>query len=270
MRVREIRGRNALLGLPLCVLAVAVMACFVFSCGASKEIGSETAENQFERAKRRYDAGRYLEAIEQFKTLLARFPGSKYAEPATFFLGKSRFESKEYLMAEMEFERIVRDFPRGDYAEEATFMLGMCAYAQRRPAPYDQTATERAILLLTGYVSLYPGGAFLQQAEEKLKECRSLLAKKLQANGELYLKLHLPTAARLSFEEVLEKYEDLNWADWALVGIAKSYEQEENWAKAAETYEGVLERDGDAEALGTAKERLRKLRERIETSESSG
>ncbi len=256
--------------LPLYLVLFAAVVCLTISCGAGKDVLSDTPEAQFEKAKKRYDAERYLEAIEQFKTLLARFPGSRYAEPATFFLGKSRYGSKEYLMAEVEFERIVRDFPRGEYAEEASFMLAMCAYEQRRPVPFDQASAERALLLFRGYLSVYPNGTFVEKALEKVRECRLVLAEKLHANGVLYLKLRDPKAARMSFEEILEKYDDLHWADWALVGIAKSYELERNWTKAAEMYEGLVERDGDAEALAEARERLRKIRERDIQSGSSG
>jgi outer membrane protein assembly factor BamD len=257
-------------GFSMRLLAAAALACFALSCGASKDMSQNTAEEQFDRAKKRYDLGRHFEAVEQFKVLLAQFPGSKYAEPATFFLGKSRFASKEYVMAEVEFERIMRDFPRGEYVEEAMFMLGMCAYEQRRPPAFDQTAANRAIQLFRAYLSAYPDGAFVEQAQEKLAECRSQLAEKLHANGVLYLKLHDPKAARLSFEEVLAKYEDLHWADRALLGIAKSFEQEKEWAKAAEAYQTVVERNGDAETLGIAKERLRKLKDKADTSGSSG
>ncbi|UCF78630.1 MAG: outer membrane protein assembly factor BamD [Candidatus Eiseniibacteriota bacterium] len=253
-----------------CLLTAIAAATLVISCGGSKEMLSETAQSKFEKAKRRYDAGRYLEATEQFKNLLALFPGSKFAEPATFFLGKSRFEEKEYLLAEVDFHRIVRDFPRGTYAEEATFMLGMCVFKQRRPFQFDQSATERAILLFGAYLSTYPAGKFVEDAQERLAECRSVLAEKLHANGLLYLKLSKPKAARLSFEEVLEKYDDLPWADRALVGIARSYEQERNWAKAAELYEGVVEKGGDEEALATARDRLRKIKGKTGESGDAG
>lgn len=266
----EMPKQKRLFRFPLCLLVVGVAGGLVLSCGAGNGIRTDTPQSQFERANRRYDAGRYLEATETFKTLLARFPGSKYAEPARFYLGQCYLKDKEYLLAEMEFERIIKDFPRGAHVEVATFMLAMCAYERRRPIPFDQTATERAILLFRAYMSTYPDGASVERAREKLGECRSLLAEKLHANGTLYLKLSDPGAARLSFEEILEKYEDLHWADWALVGIAKSYEQERNWTKAAEMYEGVVEREGDAEAVGLAAGRLRKVRDRIGDSENTG
>jgi outer membrane protein assembly factor BamD len=266
----KMHRRKTFLRFPFYLPVLAAAVCLVFSCGASKDLRSDTPQARFAKAKKRYDAERYLDATEQFKAFLASFPGSKYAEPATFFLGKSRFGSKEYLMAEVEFERIIRDFPRGEYAEEASFMLGMCAYEQRRPVPFDQASAERAILVFRMYMSAYPDGAFAEKADERIKECRLVLAEKLHANGVLYLKLHDSKAARMSFEEVLEKYDDLHWADWALLGIARSYEQERNWTKATEMYEGLVEREGDAEALAEARDRLRKIRDKAGSSGSSG
>jgi outer membrane protein assembly factor BamD len=241
------------------LLTLGFATSLAISCATTERARPTTSATQFEKAKRRYEARSYLEAADQFKVLLAQFPGSKYAEPATFFLGKCYFESKEYPLAEVEFERITRDFPRGSYAEEAAFMLGMCAYKERRPAPYDQTSTEKAIALLQAYIGAYPEGTFAARAQQKLRECQSILGQKLYLGGQLYLKLGDFPAARTCFEEVLDKYADFSWAEWALLGIAESYERERNWGKALETYEDLVKRDKDAEVSSVAKDRLKKI-----------
>jgi outer membrane protein assembly factor BamD len=252
------------------LLALGFAASFAISCATTERTRATNPAAQFEKANKRYEARSYLEATEQFKTLLAQSPGSKYAEPATFLLGKCYFESKEYPLAEVEFDRITRDFPRGNYAEEAAFMLGMCAYKERRPAPYDQTSTEKAIALLQAYIGAYPEGVFAAKARQKLRECQSILAQKLYLGGRLYLKLGDFLAARACFEEVLDKYADFSWAEWALVGIAESYEGERNWAKAHETYEDVVKRDKDAQVSGVAKERLKKIGDKATRAKGKG
>ncbi|MCX5800551.1 MAG: outer membrane protein assembly factor BamD [Candidatus Eisenbacteria bacterium] len=243
-----------------CLFSFGFAASFVLSCATTDGARPTVAVTQFEKAKARYEAHRYAEAAEQFKILLAQFPGSKYVEPATFFLGKSYFGSKEYPLAQVEFERVTRDYPRGSYAEEATFMLGVCAYKERRPAPYDQTSTDKAIALLEAYIAFYPEGAFVTQAQQEIRECQSILAQKLYLNGRLYLKLGDSVAARSCFDEVLAKYADSSWTQWASLGIAQSYERERNWEKAVEGYENVVNGDKNPETSNVAKDRLKKIR----------
>jgi len=248
--------RKAHLYLTLLCLA----ATFALSCSTKQAVRPVDAISQYEKAKARYDARRYLEAAEQFKILLAQFPGSKYAEPATFFLGKSHYEEREYPLAQVEFERIIKEFPRGSYAEESAFMLGMCAYKERRSAPYDQTQTESAVTLLETYVDSYPDGAFVAKARQKIQECRSILAHKLYLNGQLYIKLGDFGAARSCFEELREKYGDSSWAGLAILGIADSYERQKDWQKARETYEIAAGQETNTELAKRAQSRLEKLR----------
>jgi outer membrane protein assembly factor BamD len=238
-----------------CVLA----ASLVLSCSGAREIKTGTAQDQFEKAKSRFDGRRFLDATEEFKLLLEQYPGSRYAEPAAFHLAKCYYETKEFPLAEVEFEKLLRDFPRGSHAEEAAFMLGMCAFKQKRPAPYDQAQAERAILLFDSYLADYPGGAFAARAEEALRECRSALAQKLYLSGQLYVKLGDVQAARICFQEVVDRYGEARWADLALVGVGQSYEKERNWSKAAEAYRTVIERNRDREAQDAARKKLRKV-----------
>jgi outer membrane protein assembly factor BamD len=250
---------RALLFLALCAVAAAA----ALSCSGAREIKPETAQDQYDRAKRRFDAGRFLESTDEFKLLVEQYPGSKYAEPAGYYLAKSYYGSKEYPLAEVQFEKLLRDFPRGSYAEEASFMLGMCAFKQKRSAPYDQAVTEKAIQLLTTYLTDYPGGAFAAKADGALRECRAVLAEKLYTSGKLYIKLGDARAARLCFQEVVDKYPEARWADVALVGIGQSYVRERNWSMAAETYRNVLARNADREAQDAARRGLKKVSQKL-------
>lgn len=245
--------------LTFCLLATGS----TLSCSGAREVKPATAQDHFERAKARFDARGFLEAAEEFKLLLEQYPGSRYAEPATHYLGRSYYETKEYPLAEVQFERVLKDFPRGGHAEEAAFMLGMCAFKQRRPAQYDQAQTEKAIILFNSYLTAYPGGVYAARAEEALGECRATLAQKLYLSGKLYVKMGDIRAARICFQEVVDKFGGARWADLALVGVGQSYEKERNWSMAAETYRSVLARNGDREAREAARRRLEKVSQKI-------
>jgi len=246
----------------LCFVSCVLIASLALSCSGAREVRLTTAQDQFEKANGRFDSRRFLDATDGFKLLLAQYPGSRYAEPATFYLGKCYYETEEFPLAEMEFEKVMRDFSRGSYAEEAAFMLGMCAFKQKRPAPYDQAQTEKAVLLFNSYLASHPQGVFAAKAEEALRECRAMLAQKLYLSGRLYVKLRDLEAARLCFQEVLDRFGEARWADLALVEMAQSYEKERNWNKAAETYRSVLARNGDREALDVARQRLKKVQQK--------
>ena len=81
----------------------------------------------------------------------------------------------------------------------------------------------------------------------------------MYVSGSLYVKLGDARAARLCFQEVVDKYGEARWADLALVGIGKSYEKERNWSMAADAYRTVLGRNGDREAQDAARRGLKKV-----------
>jgi outer membrane protein assembly factor BamD len=77
----------------------------------------------------------------------------------------------------------------------------------------DQEYTLKAISQFQRFLEDYPDSDLRSEVEERLGECRRKLAMKEYKTGELYRKMGHPKAAILSYDNVLERYYDSEFAD---------------------------------------------------------
>jgi outer membrane protein assembly factor BamD len=72
-------------------------------CQSSKELVDLGAEDRFEVAKKKFDDGNYLDAIEDFRVITLQFTGSRVADSAQFYLAESYFHRDQFILAASEF-----------------------------------------------------------------------------------------------------------------------------------------------------------------------
>lgn len=72
--------------------------------------------------------GDFDKAREQYRRVIAEFPGSIYAPQSYYSLAWSYFEKGAYPDAKAVFQELVEKFPSNSLAEDAAFKLGECDY----------------------------------------------------------------------------------------------------------------------------------------------
>jgi outer membrane protein assembly factor BamD len=190
-----------------------VLALLVLGCAYAREPKSSgTAEDDFAAARREYDEGHYFDAVKKLEEFIDKHPGSVYIDQAIFTLGKAYQEQKDWVLAAAEFERLVRDFPESRSACDAEFALGECFWRQSRPAPYDQTETQRTIDQFRRYRNRCPDHAQTAAADSLVHLARERLGEKHYRTASLYHRMKDHEAAIVYCSLIVSEFGDTRWA----------------------------------------------------------
>jgi outer membrane protein assembly factor BamD len=204
--------------LPMSQCIILLLASVLCSCGGSQPQKILNAEERFAAGKKLYDDHNYFEAIAEFEVIRLQFPGSSIADQAQFYLGQSHFHQEEFLLAAEEFQQLKRNMPASPLVPSAQYNIGLCYYTLAPKSQLDQSYARRAIDEFQTFIEYYPKNEFVKDAETKITELNTRLAKKLFESAELYMKMDYYRAATLYYTSVVEKYHDTPYAEPSLLG----------------------------------------------------
>jgi outer membrane protein assembly factor BamD len=226
------------------ILAIALSA--LAGCGSGSAPPIEAgADADFEKARKAYDQGDHLRAIELLEAFEHANPGSKYFDDAIFLLGKSHQANDEQILARADFERLLQEFPRSPFAEDAHFELANSWFLSMSGPSLDPEPAEEAVSGLRGYLRRYPEGKYRPEAQESIDKALAVLAEKDYLNGRTYLRLGRPAAARRYFEKSLVTWDRAPISGRVLEAIAHTYADEKDSAAERAAYERLIAHLGD-------------------------
>lgn len=194
------------------------MAVLSSGCGSSEETTTLPAEERYKAAKALFDDGDYLESINEFKIVVLQYPGSEFADDAQYYMAEAYFQRTQYLLAALEYEMLKRNMPASPLVPDAQYKIGLCYYNLAPNSRLDQQYTRKAIDELQTFVEYYRGHERALDAEEKIRELTSRLAKKQYDTAKLYATMQYYRASLMSFDDVIEKYHDTEYAPLAYLG----------------------------------------------------
>lgn len=197
---------------------------YFYSCSSSgsSQIETDDPDEAFKIAKRIFDRGDYVEAVEAFSFIKIKFPGTTNADKIQFYLAESYFMKTEYLLAAYEYESMLKNYPLSTLIPDSRYKLGLCYYYSSPKFSLDQEYTHYALNELQLFVELYPNNIHTADASEKLQELKDKLALKSLTIGQQYMKLEDYRSASIYFENVYENYIDSKYADEAMVDQAEA------------------------------------------------
>jgi len=227
----------------LMILAGLCAAAAVWiGCGSSTPQTITSPEERFARAKAMYDKGDYLEAINEFTVMTLQNQGSTFAPDAQYYLGECRFARGEYELAAFEYSVVKRAYPASPRVPDAQYRLALCYYNKSPKFSLDQQYTRKAIDEFQSFLEYYPAHAMAADADAKIKELNLRLAKKQYETGELYSRMEYYRAAIMSFDAVIEKYHDTEFAPLASLSKADLLISRNRYAEARTEVTRFIER----------------------------
>ena len=169
------------------------------------------------------DSEDFGKAQDAFKYVLSRGAGTDYGDDAQFFLGESYFLDNQYLLAITEYENLTRKMAYSPFFEKSRFRI--CeAYSYESPDYFnDQTFTEKALERYQEFLDDFPNSEYISSINKSMIDLRYKLAKKLFETGILYMKMDEYEPARMSFNQILDKYYDTDIIGDVHVKIIDSY-----------------------------------------------
>jgi outer membrane protein assembly factor BamD len=245
---------NNLKQLLLLVLALAVAAC------SSEELLEQLSpQERFDLAMKYFQEEDYVQAEKEFRVVVLQFQGTALADDAQFYLGECQYMREQYILAAYEYEVLLRTMPTSEYVPRARFRRAMCYYNQSRESYRDQTETKKAIDEFQAFLEYHPTDPLAPEAEAKIRELNTKLAKKEFDNGLLYMNMGNYKAAIIYFDLVLERFHDTPYAEQAQLKKAEAFLLRKRTSEALAEIERYFQRYPN----GDHREEARKLREAI-------
>ena len=245
----------------LCIMTSAIW----WSCGSSEVVQNLSAEDRYGLGMKKFDQGNYVEAISEFEIVRLQFPGSTVADKAQFYLAESHFKQEEYLIAAEEFQALKRNMSASPLVPLAQYKIGLCYYNLSPVGPLDEASTLRAIDEFQTFIEYYPTNEFVKDAEAKIKELNTRKAKKLYNAAELYMKMEYYKAAIIYFNNVIEKYHDIEYAEPALLGKVKALVARKKYDEARPEVEKFLEKYPQSKLKGEAESLQRDINDHVKS-----
>jgi len=115
----------------------------------------------YRSAKQAFDQGDFEAARKRFQDFIKRYPNSKNADNAQFWIGEIYYREKWYEKAILEYQQVIEKYPKGNKAPAALLKQGL-AFSN-----IGDTANAKLILQELG--RKYPKSNEAKVAAEKLK-----------------------------------------------------------------------------------------------------
>jgi tol-pal system protein YbgF len=128
------------------------------AAGAKKPASEDAL---YRAAKQAFDQGDFDAARQQFQEFIKRYPNSKNADNAQFWIGEIYYREKWYEKAILEYQNVIEKYPKGNKAPAALLKQGL-AFSN-----IGDTANAKLILEELG--RKYPNSNEAKVAAEKLK-----------------------------------------------------------------------------------------------------
>ena len=109
--------------------------------------------------------GRYAEAAEAFNRFLVNYPGSSYADNASYWLGETYYVTRDFDQALATFNGLVVQYPNSPKAADSRLKTGYIYY--------EKKDWKQARQSLQAVVSEYPGSTAARLAGDRLKKMKS-------------------------------------------------------------------------------------------------
>lgn len=130
----------------------------------SSRLTKDTEDGLYNLAKKLFDEGDQENARLQFENFINKYPGSKKADNARFWIADSYYAEKWYEKAILEYQKVLEKYPRSNKLAAARLKQG---YAF---AALGETANAR--LILKELIKRHPDAREARYAKEKLKNLK--------------------------------------------------------------------------------------------------
>src|SRR5207249_2589596 len=126
-----------------------------------------------------------------------QYPGSGVADDAQYYLAESHFKREEYLLAAEEYQALNRNMPSSPFVPLAQYKTALCYYYLAPKSSLDQKYTAKAIDEFQSFIEYYPTHEMVPDAESKINELNTRLAKRLYDTAMLYMTMEYYKSATI-------------------------------------------------------------------------
>jgi len=160
---------------------------------------------KYAKAFELYEGGKYSKAAEMFESLSIATKGTAQDDTVQFYWAMSNYRFKDYVTAESNFSEFISVFPLSPFTEQARFLYIDCLYRSTYRYELDQTPTQRALVEINRYMSLYPESEYFEACTKMKQDLEERLDKKAFEAAHLYYHMEDYLAAHYALKNVLKE-----------------------------------------------------------------
>lgn len=199
----------------------------------------QTAETFFKEGESAFAAGKYQEAIDQWKKVRESYSSPELTTQAELKIADAHFDNEAYIEAAAAYEDFRKLHPGHEKDSYVLYRLGLSHYKQIERIDTDQTPVKNAVLTLEGFLDIYPDSPYAAEVREKLADCRAKQLEYENYVGNFYLRTKKYPSAIKRLTEALESFpKETPKRDQTLFYLAKAQQKAGN----AEQSEALLKR----------------------------
>lgn len=155
-------------------------------------------------------------AVPLFEDLIRSGPNSPFAPEAQYLVGMAHMENEDYEDAIVAFSTVQQRYPGSSFAEEASYQGGKAFYRIAKEHPHSEADQEKAWAALTLFVQNYPGSVHLQEVERWRADTFGRMAEAAFEQARYYDEIaRKPEAALISYRRFAARFPSSEWTDEA-------------------------------------------------------
>jgi outer membrane protein assembly factor BamD len=164
-------------------------------------------------------------ARKYFRRLIDAFPQSEHQADARIGLADSYFEeggTANYVLAVSSYREFLTLYPQHPKSDYAQYRAAESYFKQKNSPDRDQTATEQALEEYQRLLDQYPNSTYVEQAREKVHQCRQEIARAHFMVGYFYQRTRQSWRSAIGrYELILANYPDYEKVDEVLYRLAE-------------------------------------------------
>jgi outer membrane protein assembly factor BamD len=237
------------------IIEICTLSAFLMQ-GCATQTVDKLPDELYLEGEHSFQKGRYVDAVADWKKVKESYKSPELSARAEIGIADAYFLNNDYIEAAAAYEDFRKLHPRHELADYALFRQGLSYFRQINRIDTDQTPVKNAVSILESYLKLSPGGAYIQEAQEKIRDSKD---KQLQYEiyvGRFYLKAEKYPAAIARFEEAFRDFPGLKHMDELLFYTGVAYREAGQKEKSREVFDKLVREfpgsDYAAEARKTA------------------
>lgn len=176
------------------ILSILFLVLMISACGPFQDaLKSDEVSVKYEMANTLYQEGletgknsKFTKAIRLLEQILPQYRSKPQGERLAYMYADCFYQVEDYFDAGYQFERFVKGYPNSEKVEDAAFKSAKSFYLVSPRYSLDQEDTYKAIDQMQDYISNYPGGEHVAEANTIISELRDKLEEKEFKVAELY------------------------------------------------------------------------------------
>lgn len=126
--------------------------------------GARSEQDLYNIAKQAFERNDFDTARDSFEELLKKYPNSRNADNAQFWIGEIYYREKWYEKAVLEYEKVIKKYPKGNKVQAAMLKQGYAFFNLG-----DKTSSR---IILRELVKKYPKSKEAKIAQQKLSQIK--------------------------------------------------------------------------------------------------